>query len=403
MGQQSGLLRILHLAALVGSRSGGLGPTASGLAEHQRALGHGADIWSLDTDVEITLARQTGHLAKLDVRNFGTRGPWQFGYSPTLEHAIGSMLGAGYDILHQHSIWMGNSRATTHWRNKFRRPTIVAPHGTLEAFTLKQSNWKKQLAYRAYEGANLAQASCLHATAENEIASFRRFGLRNPIAIIPNGIASDWLISVGEGESFRADFRIPREPRILLFLSRVHPKKGLPLLFEAIRQLDREMDGWLLVIAGPEEVRHRQELETLAARLGISDRLRFVGMLTGADKRNAFDAADLLVLPSHSENFGVVVAEALGAGVPVITTRGTPWQDVETYQCGWWVDVSAEKLGHALRDALCRPRQELKVMGVRGKRLVAGKYTWQKAAERSIQLYEWLLDVGPRPDFVVWD
>lgn len=396
-------MRILHLAALVGPRSGGLGPTAGGLAQHQRALGHGADIWSLDTVTEITVARQAGHLAKLDVRNFGTRGPWQFGYSPSLEQGIVSMSGAGYDILHQHSIWMGNSRATIRWRGKFRRPTVVAPHGTLETFTLKQSSWKKHLAYRAYEAANLAQASCLQATAENEITSFRRFGLRNPIAIIPNGIAGEWLDSLGDGAAFRAKFGIPCEPRLMLFLSRLHPVKGLPLLFEAVRQLDREMGGWLLVIAGPEEVGHRQELELLAARLGISDRLRFVGVLTGADKRNAFDAAELFVLPSHSENFGIAVAEALAAGVPVITTRGAPWQDVQTYQCGWWVDVSVEKLVFALREALCRPRQELKVMGARGKRLVAEKYTWQKAAERSIQVYEWLLDEGPRPDFVVLD
>jgi glycosyltransferase involved in cell wall biosynthesis len=277
----------------------------------------------------------------------------------------------------------------------------VAPHGSLEEYILNRSPWKKQLASLAYQSENLRCASCLHATSSNEAASFRRYGLTNPVAVISDGIPDAWLQSQGNAARFRARFSIRADQRLLIFLSRIHPKKGLPLLLEALARLCSQLANWSLFIAGPDEAGHQHELELLAAKLGVGGMIRFVGPLFGQDKRDAIAAADLFVLPTHSENFGIVVAEALGAGVPVLTTRGAPWEEIQTWHCGWWVDTSVIAIQEALLDATQRSKKELTVMGQHGKELVAQRYTWPRVAEQSVLLYQWLLGRSERPNFMI--
>ena len=398
----SGQLNILHLAALVGRRSGGLGPVAIGFTREQRILGHQSAVWCLDSPADaVEVARESG--LEGSIVTYQIRGPSWVGYSPTMEQVAISPRGAAYDILHQHGIWMANSRVTNRWRAAFGRPTVVAPHGALKAYALRRSAWKKRLAALAYEKKNLRAASCLQATSFAEATSLRRYGLNNPIAIIPDGIPETWIQGGGNADRFRSKFSIPPDRRLLLFLSRIHPIKGLPLLFEAIAPIRRQLTGWHLVVAGPDERGHRHELALILERLEIGDVVQFVGPLFGSDKRDAFAAADLFVLPTHSENFALVVAEALGAGVPVLTTRGAPWEELQTYRCGWWVEVNTEAIRDSLSEAIQHPGETLRAMGQRGKTLVAERYTWPLVAQRSLMLYQWLSGRAQRPDFVITD
>jgi glycosyltransferase involved in cell wall biosynthesis len=318
-----------------------------------------------------------------------------------MEQAAASPLGATYDILHQHSLWLAHSRVTSGWRATFKRPTIVAPHGTLEEYILKRSVWKKRFASLAYQAKNLRLASCLHALSATEVVNIRDYGLRNPVAIIPNGISDVWLASSGDASRFRIKYSISSGKRVLLFLSRIHPKKGVPLLFEAMSSARSQLNDWHLVIAGPDERGHRAELEALSYRLGIEDMIQFVGPLFDEEKRDAFAVADVFVLPTLSEGSPISVLEALGAGVPVLTTYGTPWQELQTFRCGWWVEISVAAIQKALLEAAQNPRGELAAMGLRGQALVAEKYTWPRVAEKSLALYQWLLGRGEQPDFVV--
>lgn len=397
-------LRILHLIASISSKSGGLGPVAIGFAHEQLLDGHCPAIWSLDQSFESDGLANTNGLNPSDLKVFPTFGPGWLGYSPAMEKEAISSVGASYDILHQHSIWLAISRVTRRWHGSFSRPTVVAPHGTLEAYSLGRSWWKKRLALRAYEMENLQRADCLHATAISEAASFRRFGLKNPIAVIPNGVSEEWLSIRGDSDRFRNRFSIPPNSRLFLFLSRLHPQKGLPLLFEAMAKVGSSLSEWLLVIAGFEdESGYQKELERVAVKLGITKKIIFIGALFGQDKHDAYAAADLFVLPTYSENYGIVVAEALAAGVPVLTTHGAPWEELKVNRCGWWVDINVDSIQEALSDAISHARQELIEMGARGKALIEEKYTWPRVTKKTIELYNWLLGRGEQPDFVMKD
>lgn len=397
-------LNILHVVNDRSVLAGGTGTVALEMSREQRNLGNNAAIWAIDsTNKHNQAVSQNIFKRQPDLTLFKTFGPRLLGFSPMMERYAVDAIGNNYHLVHQHSIWLAVSRVTNCLRSKFGLPTVIASHGTLEDFVLKRSKWKKKIALIAYEMKNLKNASCLQATAEQEAISFRRFGLKNPIAIIPNGISENWLQCDGDMQKFRKRFSIPRERRLLLFLSRIHPKKGLPMLFEAMAQLSNRLDDWLLVVAGPDESGHQHVLEQQREKLGLSSRVIFVGPLHGAEKREAFAAADVFVLPTHSENFGIVIAEALGAGVPVITTKGAPWEDLQTHRCGWWVDASADAVRKALLEATQRPKEELVTMGQKGRILVSEKYTWPIVAEKSVHLYKWLLGKESRPGFVITD
>jgi glycosyltransferase involved in cell wall biosynthesis len=295
---------------------------------------------------------------------------------------------------------MGFSHATLTWQNRNNRPTVIAAHGSLDTWPLQRSSWKKQMALVAYERKNLRRASCLHALSTREYYNYREFGLRNPVAVIPNGISEEWIDAAANPEAFKNRFGIGRDCKVMLFLSRITPKKGLPMLIEAAANLRAELRDWVVVIAGIDEFDHEREVRSLVERLRLADHFIFAGPLFGQDKRNAYAAADLFVLPSHSEGAPMVVLEALGAGVPVLTTNASPWEEIERAGCGWRVDPSMDSIGSALADALRRTPAELLGLGEAGRNLMRKRYTWQAIAPRTLELYDWLLGQGPKPQFV---
>ena len=180
-------------------------------------------------------------------------------------------------------------------------------------------------------------------------------------------------------------------------MSRINPTKGLLNLAFAWKQVTMEFRDWCLVIAGPDEMGHISEVQ---AALGGTERVHFLGALTGDERLAAYAAAELFVLPTLSESFGLVVAEALAAGVPVITTKGAPWQELEEHGCGWWIDIGSEPLEAALRRALLRTSDELAVMGIRGRNLVVRKYSWSTIGREMISVYKWILGQGECPPCV---
>jgi glycosyltransferase involved in cell wall biosynthesis len=269
-------------------------------------------------------------------------------------------------------------------------PRIVSPRGMLSEWALQQGSARKRAIWWLYLKRDLDSASLLHATAHSEASDFRNCGLTAPIAVLPNGVNLPPQLD-------RRDLR-SRPERVALFLSRLHPKKGLLDLIEAWSVL--RPPNWRLVIAGDDEGGHRAVVEKTAAQRGVRDLIDFVGPVGDAAKWDLYATAELFILPSYSENFGIVVAEALAAGVPVITTRATPWKELQDIGCGWWIDTGAASLTSALREGIQASDETRVAMGKRGRELVETRYSWASAAEKMLACYRWLLGQQEKPECV---
>lgn len=297
----------------------------------------------------------------------------------------------GPAVVQNHGLWVPTNRSAALATRAARRPYLVSPKGMLSECSLRQSKTKKRLAWHFYQRRALQIAAAFQVTAEHEAEDIRRLGLRQPVAVIPHGVEvpaepprpAQVRSAQSEGE------------RTVLFLSRIHPIKGLPDLVEAWGLV--RPDGWRLVVAGPDEDGHRGKLKRQARALGLSGAISFPGPISDEDKWDVYGTADLFVLPTHSENFGIVVAEALAAGLPVLTTHGAPWRALETHGCGWWVGTGAAALAPALREATAAPPDVLRAMGARGRSYVETHLSWDRSAAEHLALYEWLLGRGPRP------
>jgi glycosyltransferase involved in cell wall biosynthesis len=191
----------------------------------------------------------------------------------------------------------------------------------------------------------------------------------------------------------------PSEFRTLLFLGRIHPKKGVDLLLEAWQAVQKRFSDWRLVIAGPDNDGHLARMQRLASKLTV-ERVQFTGPLYGSQKWLAYRNSDLFILPTHSENFGLAVAEALAAGTAAIVTRGAPWEGLEPHRAGWWVETRVEALVAAMQKALSLPAKELQLMGENGRRWITTDYSWPNLAGRMMDVYNWVIGNGPEPNSV---
>lgn len=396
-------LKILHNVPGIGKSSFGIGQISVSLAQAQYALNHDVAIWCLDDDENITWASETHGFPSKFIAGFKLTGPQKLWFSRDIKKKARESEKDAFDIIHQHGIWTGTSSATLIFSKEKNIPTVIAPHGSLNRWVLGLSRWKKNIALAAYERSNLKLASCLHATSKNEISDFRDFGLKNPIAYIENGIQEKYLLVKGNADRFRKQYGIADNKRILFFLSRISPKKGLIMLVNAINSIREDFSGWQLIIAGVDEFNHKKDVESLIKQLDLEDKITIIGSLFDEAKNDAFAASELFILPSYSEGSPMVVLDSLAAGVPVITTKASSWNDLTEYNCGWWTDINTFSISNAVREAVALSKKDLKEMGENGRKLISARYTWQELAMKTIRLYNWLLKRDEKPNFVTLD
>lgn len=302
------------------------------------------------------------------------------GYQPSV--GLNSLLNGHAQadtILHDHGQWLPINHASATVSRSRRLQRIMSPRGMLSPWSLNHRKWKKNLAWWLYARRDLMQARVIHATSMLEADELRSIGVKQPIAVVPNGIDMMDMIPKLPPQSDRP---------YILFLSRIHRKKGVQELLNVWQRM-RPAD-WELVFAGYDE-------ENFFSGNSLPTGVRFVGHVEGEAKQRLLQGASLFVLPSHTENFGVVVAEALNCGVPVITTQGTPWQSLETERCGWWIPMNEGRLQETLAQAIALSDQERRAMGSRGREFVIRSFGWKGIAANMFDVYRWMLTGGPPP------
>lgn len=319
-------------------------------------------------------------------------GPAKLGRAPHMLKYLRQQAASGeIKLLHNHGLWMMPNVYPGWVARKYNIPLITSPRGVFAKAAWESGSKIKQLFWPLLQRPALIPTVCFHATAESEYLDIRRMGYTQPVAIIPNGI------DLPEGFQKQAN-----QHKTLLFLGRIHPIKGLMMLLEAWARLESNFPEWQLKIVGPDNVGHLRELQDLQHKLQLQ-RVIFVGAVYEQQKWQEYHNSDLFVLPSYSENFAMSVAEALACGVPAVVSKGAPWQELDAYNAGSWVDIDSLSFAVALKDLMQKSSLELAQMGQNGRKLMQDKYSWEMVATMMAELYTWILEGGSTPAFVRLD
>jgi len=367
------------------------------------------------------------------------KGPGALGYSPDLL----AELNPKADLLYAATLWKYPSWAALKWAERTGKPMMVAPHGSIDPWALANAAWKKRIAAVLFKNRQLHKATCLRALCQSEADAFRAYGLRNPIAIIPNGVElPDFTESSDEGRGSRAieagsESRVEgREstPRTLLFLGRIHPKKGLS---SALRAFKKALDDrpstldspWQFVIAGWDQGGHEAELMKLCEELGLksekfrngceatagsakveSEKVRkfdsevvFWGAAFGREKDALLRGADAFILPSFSEGLPMSVLEAWAYRLPVVMTPECNLPEGFAAEAGIRIETDVPSIARGLDTLFSMSDADLCSMGTRGYELVKQRFTWRTVAAQMRSVYVWMLGGGSPPECVRMD
>ena len=320
-------------------------------------------------------------------------GPKRAGRSPKMcRWLMGETATGKVDVIHNHGMWQMNA-VYPGWAAKGRKTKfVVSPRGAFSNWAMSHGSRFKKIFWPLIQRPALVQATCFHATAEPEYEDIRRLGFKQPIAIIPNGIDVPPFAQ-----------KKPRDWRTLLFLGRIHPKKGVDVLLNAWAAVMDRFPDWRLLIVGTDTGYggggYLDRMKALSAELKLK-RMQFVGALYGEAKLSAYQEAELFILPTHSENFGLTVAEALAAGTPAIVTKGAPWSGLERHRAGWWIDLGIDPLIACLNEAMAQPQDELARRGINGREWMIRDFSWQTIGHRMDQTYHWLNGRGAVPSWI---
>lgn len=353
-------MKIVHITPGISHYSGGPSRSVQGMvASLTRA---GAEAWLL-TCYEEDLPWFDG------ISNFIRRDDGSGRLLSIKQFLLTNLTKLRPDIVHIHVLWMRCSHLAVTVSRKLGIPYVISPRGMLDPWAFHHKWWKKLPAWWMYQRRDLVHATAFCVTAEMEAEHVRHFGFRQPIIVSPNGVQVPTVLPE----------KTETNPKTALFLARLHPGKGLLTLAEVWGRLRPK--GWKMRVVGPDQYGHKAAVVARIKALGLEDSWEFVDELDDEAKWQELRRASLFVFPSVSENFGISIAEALYAESPVIATKGTPWQELETHHCGWWIELGCEALEKALSEALMQTEEARREMGRRGAALIRQRYMWDSVGE----------------------
>lgn len=359
------------------------------------------------TDCDCSVDLLTVKPADASVKNLGDGCEWlkevAYDYKTPLRYSRNfrkALAESDYDLYHANTLWTYPTHSTCVLARKKGKPYVLSPHGMLYPTALAISRWKKIPMLKLWLNKDIMEAACLHATCQQEAAYCRQFGYKGPIAVIPNAVVFP------EGVELKKRNYRDEKGRIQIgFLGRLHPIKKVEHVLYAIGQLkdDGLSVGNVLSfqIMGQYDDAYEQWLKDEVERLGIADCVEFVGFVSGKEKYDRLSKLSALMVPSAQENFGMIVPEALICGTPVYASLGTPWSELNACNAGWWKDNEPETIAGVIKDILSFTDEQLLEKGRNGRQLMEEKYEQHKVADMMMQWYNWIIDGGNKPKFVL--
>lgn len=370
--------------------AGGMVPAIRELARNLRLRGHDVTIWG---NCDKSSPTPSPDWNGIDTNLLPCLGPTTLSFRPNL---VSQIVAKGADVIEVHGIWNYSSLAARLAAARLRIPFFVHPHGMLDPWALQHSKIRKRVASILFESKNLRSATCIRALNESELQAIRRVGLRQPVCIIPNGVAND-----PHDDGIREVKSNPMP--YILYMGRLHPKKGLIELIRAwylLQQSCSPSNEWKLLIAGFGTPKYENRLRALAVALGLRRSIEFLGTLTGKQKLNCLAGAECLILPSLSEGQPITVLEAWNEGRPVILTPQCNFSATDIQDTSVLTNPNATDIRDALESFIRLPEKIRRDMGLRAKRMAQDKYAWSSVAVKLEAVYRWALGHSARPSFV---
>jgi glycosyltransferase involved in cell wall biosynthesis len=372
------LKKIIQITPAISEESSGPSYSVRRLTESLIEIGRDVELVSLEWP----------NTPKINIlHTFPIYGNTRIGRSPELFDWLNKRASktANTPIFHNHGMWQMNAVYPGTIANKYNIPYIVSPRGTFSQKAFNSGSIIKKCFWPLYQRPSFKNVSLFHATSYQEYLDIRNRGFKQPVSIIPNGIDIPPRFEKSE-----------QSIRTLLFLGRIHPIKGLDLLLPAWKILQDKFPDWQLRIIGNDFGYHgttgyKNKIIKLSNQLKIK-RVIFSDALFGIEKWKAYSDSDIYILPTYSENFGVTVAEALSSGIPVIVTKGAPWENIEKIGAGYWTDIKIESLTNAMEKLMLMTPYEINKMGEKGRDWMINEYSWNYIANKMSNMYDWVVN-----------
>lgn len=387
-------MKVLHTIASLGAKSGGTSTATFDLLSALNRLDL-PDSEAIDLLAAGVLDENKDHSLASGC-DWYREVPYDYKTPYLYSRNIGNFLQERpYDVYHTNGMWLHVNHITCATARKLGRPYVITPHGMLYPEALKRSAWKKWPLRKLFFDKDIRKASCIHATCEAEMRHIRELGYRGPIAIIGNPVVCP---AITETMLKQRTYSNLSDAITIGFLGRLHPIKAIERIIQAIAL--RPNIHIQLRIIGSGDSDYESFLQSEAKRLGLDNKVKFLGFISGDEKFRQLAGLDALFVPSDMENFGMIIPEALLVGTPVMASLGTPWESLNTERCGWWVDNSPESIAEVIDTIHQSTPEQQREMGLRGRDLVLSRFESSKVASSMYRLYKWLNGEAPKPEFV---